>query len=505
MNYVNSFKKALIWIEKNTVKEKGIKTASNLPLPYPEVSGYFIPSLLKWNEIERAYQYGNWLLEIQHKDGYWMDPKHEYPHLFDTGQILKGLLALYDFDNDNKWLLSAQKASSWMMSCVQSNGFVDAPDIKNWGGVVPLAVVLYAYQPVKDIAKMTNNKNWLNLIDSMISFFKNQKGITDFSSLSHFHAYIIEAFIDLGEFDIARDGMKKIEYLQRKNGSVSAYIDKKWVCSTGLFQYAVIWYKLGEHKKADKAFDYAVKLQNTTGGWYGSYGFPYNYLSLFGRFFKNLQMYFPRSEISWTVKYFLDAFDLKLKSNFEDMSIIFKDYIDYDDGRLKLLIDSIDNCNPKNILDVGCGKGRYLYKLLELNNNQDLHAVDISEKVMSQLPETINKKVGTMMSLPFNDEEFDFVYTIEALEHSVNLSGALNELTRILKKGGTLLIIDKNKSKLGRLKMPKWEQWFSSKDLKLDLEKLGYSVKVIENVPYEGKSDGLFIAWIATKEKYKSV
>ncbi len=66
--------------------------------------------------------------------------------------------------------------------------------------------------------------------------------------------------------------------------------------TTGLLQYAICWYKLGEIEKADKAFDYVCRLQNKSGGWFGSY--------IVARDNAN---YFPNGEIDRAVKYFLDA------------------------------------------------------------------------------------------------------------------------------------------------------------------------------------------------------
>lgn len=39
-----------------------------------------------------------------------------------------------------------------------------------------------------------------------------------------------------------------------------------WVCSTGLFQLALVWFRLGELERGNKAFSHACKLQNASGG-----------------------------------------------------------------------------------------------------------------------------------------------------------------------------------------------------------------------------------------------
>ena len=62
-------------------------------------------------------------------------------------------------------------------------------------------------------------------------------------------------------------------------------------------QLAIAWYKLGELEPADKALNCLIGLQTSTGGFCGSYG--------------SGKMYLPDEEISWAVKFFLDALLLR--------------------------------------------------------------------------------------------------------------------------------------------------------------------------------------------------
>jgi malonyl-CoA O-methyltransferase len=103
----------------------------------------------------------------------------------------------------------------------------------------------------------------------------------------------LEALVDLGQKQLALQGMNELETFQRHDGAIPAYADVDWVCSTGIFQYSVIWYKLDQPEKASRAFNYAKRLQNFSGGFFGSYGLN--------------STYFYNQEISWAVKYFLDA------------------------------------------------------------------------------------------------------------------------------------------------------------------------------------------------------
>ena len=63
-------KDAKKWIVNNTVDNNGIVVSTqDKKLIYPEVTGYYIPTLLKYNDIERAKNYANYLISIQNEDG----------------------------------------------------------------------------------------------------------------------------------------------------------------------------------------------------------------------------------------------------------------------------------------------------------------------------------------------------------------------------------------------------------------------------------------------------
>lgn len=50
----SSHERALDWFKANMVPGQGIIVHTRQPVPYPEVTGYFIPTLYNWNEPELA-------------------------------------------------------------------------------------------------------------------------------------------------------------------------------------------------------------------------------------------------------------------------------------------------------------------------------------------------------------------------------------------------------------------------------------------------------------------
>jgi len=308
------------WIEKYTVNNSGIAIGSCAPdTIYPEVSGYFIPTLLKFGDKKRALNFASYLVKIQNEDGSWSEPEGRIKFTFDTGMVLKGLCAVLDIikkegapESSDKNLTedvlkeAVIKGADWILSNQRKDGSVSTPDYSMWnlprGKKVPEAVHIYALLPLLRAGELTGDKKYEKCVQNALSYYLSLEDLTDFTTLSHFSAYIIEGLIEMGEIKRAKRAMDLISLHQRENGAVPAYSNVEYVCTTGVFQYALCWYKLNDIEKAEKAFSYALNMQNKTGGWYGSMG--------------NGADYFPSCEISWAAKFFLDALyeSLRLKS-----------------------------------------------------------------------------------------------------------------------------------------------------------------------------------------------
>lgn len=128
------------------------------------------------------------------------------------------------------------------------------------------------------------------------------------------------------------------------------------------------------------------------------------------------------------------------------------------------------------------------------------YAVDISRKVMESVNPLVEKTTGILTQIPYEDESFDLVYTVEALEHSIFAENAVKELLRVTKSGGELVIIDKNQSAMGLLEIDECEQWFTDDFFEKIAMETGSRLRIVQNIPYDGSlADGLFNAWIMEK------
>jgi SAM-dependent methyltransferase len=106
------------------------------------------------------------------------------------------------------------------------------------------------------------------------------------------------------------------------------------------------------------------------------------------------------------------------------------------------------------ILDLGCGFGRHAFEaarrgahVVALDAGADeVAGVAATFAAMAEAGELSSATVSTCaiqgdaLHLPFNDGTFDRVICSEVLEHIANDLAAMNELTRVLRVGGTMAV-----------------------------------------------------------------
>jgi ubiquinone/menaquinone biosynthesis C-methylase UbiE len=167
---------------------------------------------------------------------------------------------------------------------------------------------------------------------------------------------------------------------------------------------------------------------------------------------------------------------------------------------VQLILKYFGDLNGRNVIDIGCGKGRFARIVHERNPDAHVAAVDLSEEMLKFVPGGIQRCCASMTALPYATGAFDAAYATESLEHAVDIEAAIAEICRVVKRGGRVVIIDKNAEQWGRLETPSWERWFGREELEKMLRKhcsrvTSQLISYWEDVP----PDGLFIAWLAER------
>lgn len=167
---------------------------------------------------------------------------------------------------------------------------------------------------------------------------------------------------------------------------------------------------------------------------------------------------------------------------------------------VKLILDFFGALSGKRVLDVGCGKGRFARILQDRYPQAEIWGLDISAEMLRYAPEGIHTRQGSMTDLPFADESFDAVYATESLEHAIEIEAAVDEMCRVTRPGGRLVIIDKNIEQAGRLATPPWEKWLDRREMERLLARRCRQVSS-EFISYweDVAPDGLFLAWKAVR------
>lgn len=483
--------KTIEWIKKYSIPGEGIAISSSQMISYPEVTGYIIPSLLLCGEKSLATEYGRWLASIQNADGSFPNPNRSGSYAFDTGQVLRGWISL--LPEMPQLEPHIQKACNWLVNNSSAKGRLPVPPaISDWSlgdrGFINESVHLYALPPIQTIANLFGDKKLSSFVRHSVSYYLNNCNPLQFAQpnmLSHIFCYIQEALFDLGEEEAAFKGMSSLAALQHTDRAVPAYFDVKWVCTPGQLQAAIVWYKLNQFEKSETLLKFINEFKNPSGCFFGSYGFGADY--------------FNSEEISWVAKFYLDAFHLRVQKFFDKENALFPDTISPDDGRFVAIKEFAGGLNGKKVLDVGCGKGRFSVALKQLFSDMDITGLDFSRELLASLPDNIAKVESSMLNMPFPDNEFDFVFCVEALEHAVQIEAAVREMCRVLKPGGKLIIIDKNIEHWGKFQTPDWEKWFSP-DFIVDIMNR-YCTCDYNYIGYDRQytPDGLFVAWKGMK------
>lgn len=298
--------RAVDWIRAHRAPGGGILPHHKQRVGSQEVTGYLIPTLCDIGERSMALEMARWEASVQRADGAFCAPDG-VPYTFDTAQAVRGFLAV--LDDLPELEPHIRRACDFVVSQVAPDGRVGTPSYAMWrcadGSRFTDYADLYVLPPLAAAGARLQERAYVDAADRALAYYRSRPDLVEFKSelgtLSHIFGYMMEALVDLGEVGLARRGLAQAAAIQRPDGAIPAYPGVSWICSTGMAQLAIAWYKLGERSPADAALDHLTTLQLPSGGFYGSYGEGAAYL--------------PTQEISWAVKFFIDGLMLRSEAD----------------------------------------------------------------------------------------------------------------------------------------------------------------------------------------------
>ena len=128
---------------------------------------------------------------------------------------------------------------------------------------------------------------------------------------------------------------------------------------------------------------------------------------------------------------------------------------------------NIGSLKDKRVLEIGVGLGADHHQLSMLGGQ--MFGIDLTKRAIKNTKTRFEKlKINSKLivadaeKLPFENEYFDYIYSWGVLHHSPNTQTAINELHRVLKKGGKSRIMIYHKHSLVGIML-----WFRYALLKL--------------------------------------
>ena len=260
---------------------------------YPETSGYIIPTLYNYikhqqdrkEEIEKSIiQCGNWLVEIQKPSGGWQSyyVEHNRPEVvFNTGQVIRGLIIAYQITKEEKYLSSIKKACDWLVEIQEEDGSW----IKMASMQQPRVYDSYVSHPLLMVYGITKNENykqaaiknlnWILTQQQSNGWFNNVDNTQKHNDrpILHTIAYTIDGLINCGillndtkYIEAGKKAADRLLALFNQNEFLNGRFDRNWLTSeymicTGCAQMSIVWSLLFELTKEETYFE-AVKKMN---------------------------------------------------------------------------------------------------------------------------------------------------------------------------------------------------------------------------------------------------
>jgi hypothetical protein len=318
--------------------------------PYPETTGYIIPTLLKYAQLsndgrylERAKRMGDWEIDIQLENGAVRGGMgiNDHPIVFNTGQVISGWTSLYRETKVNKYLDAAIKAADWLLAIQDEDGkwskytYNNVPHAYNSQVAWPLMKAYKYSQDEKYRIAAEKNIHWVLSLCKENGWITHMGFTMEEHPFTHTIAYTLRGLLE-SSFYLENDFRKQViecvhnasenimmRYELRKDSPgappkfLSGQMDENWncvgeySCLTGNVQLAIVWIKLfkisGDARflnAALKIIDQVKSTQNLRASNPGILGAIAGSYPVWGKY---MTYVYP----NWATKYFADAIMLQ--------------------------------------------------------------------------------------------------------------------------------------------------------------------------------------------------
>lgn len=250
---------AINWIMNAINKDNGVSAFYSLyngwQESYSETTGYIISTIFNYYHETKHQKYreaainmADWELTKQLKQGAFPGGAYrgrEFPIVFNTGQVIFGMVRAYQETNDQKYKKAAIKAADWLLKVQDKDGCWRKSTYRKTIHTYNTRVA-WSLLRVHSITK--NNKyreaaikniEWALTRQTEAGWFENNAFHPDQEPLLHTIAYSIRGILECGIYlknqkfiDAAKKPAEQLIRKLRSNGSFAGTFNRNWNSST---------------------------------------------------------------------------------------------------------------------------------------------------------------------------------------------------------------------------------------------------------------------------------
>ena len=242
---------------------------------YPETSGYIVETFIaaarvldRRDLIDRAHRILDWELAIQRSDGAF--PGHfgemeSEPVVFNTGQIMHGMLAGFLQLHRSECLEAAVRAGHWLAQVQDADGcwrqfeHHGVPHAYNTRASWALLATALIAGDMAQRTAATRNVEWALAQQRESGWFAHNAFVPGRHPFTHTIAYAIRGLLECGVLlgssryvDAALRAARALAKAQRPDGWLAGTYDAAWVpraaycCLTGVAQMSINWMRCAQ-------------------------------------------------------------------------------------------------------------------------------------------------------------------------------------------------------------------------------------------------------------------
>ena len=258
---------------------------------YPETTGYIIVTYLEAAKrlfetalADRARRMADWELEVQLPGGAWQSglvTAPPVPAVFNTGQVIQGLLAAYTAFGETAYLEAAVRGGRWLVEHQDLDGawrqhtYNDFPNTYSTRVAWPLLALAQATGERTFGMAATRYLHWASLQQDDTGWLAQCSLESGDPPLTHTLAYAVEGFVEsgvlLGDERWIAVGQRTADALLHRfeiRRQLAGTYDRGWrgnfgfACLTGCAQMSRVWGRLFELTGDVRYLNGALKLND---------------------------------------------------------------------------------------------------------------------------------------------------------------------------------------------------------------------------------------------------